>query len=399
MSTQNAELLETVQEVAEAAPTWADFSNALFDQNDGLLAKLLPSKAERAEFVQSQEYQKIKELFRTVQARTGLVKGATPTKSGRLLVRIPKSMHVALDQEAEAEGISLNQLVVAKLALQFARIRDSGKQELIPVVVQAYTEVRGSSADGNPASEDRVVADPRLDARFLGRCRELGAVDGDFDLNKKLFYARKLGFTKHLPGVPRFRIPREQMDQFQYASEMALRYVQRKEMEQSWRDVSLDTIICDPILAAAFDAFASRIAPGFTPFEYRWAALGLRKAGRYMKEALAAEMPAFEDLGKTARMSLSQVPDVQGLYLVQNRSECVFIGETQNLRGRIKRHVDVAGARLIPEWLYSGGAEKETRLSVVPLPKAGDAFMKASELKAILALTPVLNFPRSAAPV
>ncbi|MBI3412172.1 MAG: toxin-antitoxin system HicB family antitoxin [Planctomycetes bacterium] len=37
--------------------------------------------------------------------------------SGKFNVRIPKSLHAALACEAEAEGVSLNQLVVAKLAL------------------------------------------------------------------------------------------------------------------------------------------------------------------------------------------------------------------------------------------------------------------------------------------
>jgi predicted HicB family RNase H-like nuclease len=32
-------------------------------------------------------------------------------------VIVPKSLHAALASEAEAEGVSLNQLVVAKLAL------------------------------------------------------------------------------------------------------------------------------------------------------------------------------------------------------------------------------------------------------------------------------------------
>jgi hypothetical protein len=36
---------------------------------------------------------------------------------GKFNVRLPKSLHAALAGEAEAEGVSLNQLVVAKLAL------------------------------------------------------------------------------------------------------------------------------------------------------------------------------------------------------------------------------------------------------------------------------------------
>jgi predicted HicB family RNase H-like nuclease len=50
----------------------------------------------------------------------GLVKGAMPRKSGRFVVRLPQSLHLALEQEAQREGISLNQLVVAKLAAQLS---------------------------------------------------------------------------------------------------------------------------------------------------------------------------------------------------------------------------------------------------------------------------------------
>src|SRR5205823_5642187 len=128
------------------APNWADFANALFDQNNGLLAKSFHSPEERAAFVQSDEYRQIKALLRQVQERSGLIQGATPTKSGKLLVRLPKSMHESLDHEAESEGVSLNQLVVAKLALQFSKIRSSGRNEWIPTVVQAYTEVRGNTS-------------------------------------------------------------------------------------------------------------------------------------------------------------------------------------------------------------------------------------------------------------
>lgn len=396
MSSQNAELLETAREVSDVAPNWADLANALFDQSSGLLAKSFPTESSRAEFVKSAEYRQIKALLRKAQEQSGLVNGATPTKSGKLLVRLPISMHEALHQEAEAEGVSLNQLVVAKLALQFSKIRGSGRKEWVPNIVQAYTEVRCLTTDGKPASEDRVIADPELDALFLAKCKLLGMVESDSDLNLKLYNVRKKGYTTNLPEVPRYRIPRERMDQFQYASEMALRFVQKKEMEQSWRNLSLDTIICDPLLAAAFDSFAARIAPGFSAFEYRWAALGLRKAGRYIREAREVEVPFFEDLGRTATLSLERVPEVQGLYMVQNRNDRIFIGETQNLRTRIKRHLDVAGPQFFPGWLYSSGAQGETRLGVVPLPKAESGVLKTAELRAILSFSPILNFPRAA---
>ena len=389
MSQQTAELMDAVQEIADAAPTWADLSNALFDQENGVLAKLFRTPEERAAFVASEEYREIKALLKRAQERTGIVQGAAPTKSGKLLVRLPKSMHSALESEADDEGTSLNQLVVAKLAVQLSRVRSHDRLDWIPTIVRAYAEVR------NGASEDRVIADPDLDALFLARCRQLGAGATDFDLNKKLLYARKTGFTSNLPKVARFRIPREVMDRYQYASELALRYVQRKEMEQSWRDISLDTVICDPILAAAFDQCASRIAPGFSPFQYRWGALGLRKAGRYMKEALAVESPSFEDLGRTIDLKVDHVPRVRGIYLLQNRADRLFIGETCNLQRRIERHLETSGPQMFPNWLYSGN-EREMRLGVLPLPSASDTQMRVTELRAILDMTPILNYSRAA---
>jgi predicted HicB family RNase H-like nuclease len=38
--------------------------------------------------------------------------------SGKLQVRMPKSLHSALISEAADEGVSLNQLIVSKLAVQ-----------------------------------------------------------------------------------------------------------------------------------------------------------------------------------------------------------------------------------------------------------------------------------------
>jgi predicted HicB family RNase H-like nuclease len=43
---------------------------------------------------------------------------ASETANGRILVRVPRSLHAALLSEADAEGVSLNQLIVAKLTVQ-----------------------------------------------------------------------------------------------------------------------------------------------------------------------------------------------------------------------------------------------------------------------------------------
>ena len=390
MNESTTQILDVVREASKTASSWADLANALFDPQRGLLNSVFKTADERRAFVGSEEYAEIRRLIEASQDRTGFLKGAGPTKSGKLLVRLPRSMHAALEDEATDEGVSLNQLVVAKLAVQLANVRERRPDDILPVVVQAYAEVRKGS------SEDRVVTDPDLNVAFLSRCRELGSKASDFDLNWRLFFARKNGFTANLPKAGRFSLPREYVDQYQYASEISMRYVQKKEMEHSWRQMSLDRVLCDPMLAAAFDQFASRLAPGFKPLEYRWAAIALRKAGRYTKEAASVDLPKFFDLGQTSDLSLDSVPDGQGLYLVQDRDCRLFVGETMNLRARVVQHLKVAGPKMFPEWLYSGST-RGTRLGILPLPNAREGEIKILELKSITSFAPVLNYPRAAA--
>lgn len=115
-------ILGAANKIAESVETWADLSNALFDPETGLVSRAYPTREERAEFLRSPEYKKIRNLIDAAAQRSGLVNGATPSKSGKFVVRLPKSLHAALESEAAQEGVSLNQLVVAKLAAQMSEI-------------------------------------------------------------------------------------------------------------------------------------------------------------------------------------------------------------------------------------------------------------------------------------
>jgi len=121
--TKEQTLLESAQSIVATTTTWSDLSNALFNHVNGLVAKAYPSREERDKFIRSPEYKAIRKLIGAAQQRTGLVEGATPKKSGRFVVRVPRSLHAALDAEARAEGVSLNQLVVTKLAIPLSELR------------------------------------------------------------------------------------------------------------------------------------------------------------------------------------------------------------------------------------------------------------------------------------
>jgi hypothetical protein len=76
-----------------------------------------PTREEREAFVRTAEYQKMRELIAQAQDRFGLVAGATPKQGVSMLVRLPRSLHAALEREAAAEGVGIDQLVVTKLAV------------------------------------------------------------------------------------------------------------------------------------------------------------------------------------------------------------------------------------------------------------------------------------------
>lgn len=121
-------ILREAQKVARSALSWADLANALFDPVHGLITKAYPTRAEREEFLKTNQYRKMRELLTQAIATHGLVEGATPKKSGRFVVRVPHSLHAALEREAVREGVSLNQLVLTKLAVQLDALTEERKQ-------------------------------------------------------------------------------------------------------------------------------------------------------------------------------------------------------------------------------------------------------------------------------
>src|SRR5437773_8282911 len=109
------ELLTLARKLAETPGlTWVEANNAVYGPG-GPFARLFPSVADRLAFAKSDESKEIDALIDSLPDPP--VGPQRREYSGKFNVRIPKSLHAALAHEAEAEGVSLNQLVLAKLAL------------------------------------------------------------------------------------------------------------------------------------------------------------------------------------------------------------------------------------------------------------------------------------------
>jgi len=123
--------------------------------------------------------------------------------------------------------------------------------------------------------------------------------------------------------------------------------------------VSLDDILCDPELAAEFDKLAATISPGFSPLQYRWAALNLRKAKRLRPEILARVAPPERVLSLPVKeWQLDAIPIAQGLYIFFTRSECLYVGEAESLRNRLGKHLDHSDNKGLARWMWDQGTEE-----------------------------------------
>ena len=250
------------------------------------------------------------------------------------------------------------------------------------VICAAYLDTR------QDYSVDRVVADPGINKKFLDRCRGLGLDLPPKLINQALLNLRKSG---NLKGIKSKRTSFNNEDEYRYASEMAIRFIERRD------GVSLDAVISDPQLAVEFDGLASELSPGFSPLQYRWAALNLRK-----KKNLSPELvPKIVRAASTNRYKISDVvvsdiPKSQGIYFFIDSQERVtlYIGESVNLQKRVGKHLEHSDNKGLARWLWEKGID-DLWLDIQVLPDATPtAHRRSLEAELIKNHQPVFNTQR-----
>ena len=247
------------------------------------------------------------------------------------------------------------------------------------LIVKAFNEIR------NQFSVDRVIADPDLNARFVDVARSYGLKETPAKLNLSLLNSRKRG---GLNRSTRRTVIRNQ-DAFAFASEIAIRTLERK------HQTTLDRVLCDPELAQEFDCVAAAIAPGYSPLEYRWAALRLRKSNQLKPEMIGRAVPTkvFAPMA-AAELDLTEVPNQQGIYLLANREKVLYIGEAKNLRMRLKKHLDHSDNKFLARYLWEfGKADLLIEYHVLP-PNTRTDVRKAMELELIRSRRAEFNVQR-----
>ncbi len=116
------QVLEFAESRAKEVADWLDLHFALFGV-DGKATQLFPTEAERSAFLRTAQYKRILALMDTLpRPKRNEMRELVSSANGAISVRLPRSVHAALLAEAKAEGVSLNQLCVAKLVAQLRAV-------------------------------------------------------------------------------------------------------------------------------------------------------------------------------------------------------------------------------------------------------------------------------------
>jgi len=198
-------------------------------------------------------------------------------------------------------------------------------------IVEAFFAAR----DGFPV--DRVIADPDLNARFAEICGRLGLPGKPTHWNHRLMNLRKAGYFTGLPRskVTTFPLEKAEFEKYKFACEIAMQKFQAD-------GIPFDKVLCDPEMAAEFDAFARLMIPErLTSLKIRWFALRLRKGeSKYRRDARALKaedrVALPRDYENPFGMRRARVPASPGLYWLQGEGRRLYVGETPNLRERLE---------------------------------------------------------------
>ena len=212
------------------------------------------------------------------------------------------------------------------------------QQQTNAVVTEAFQAV----SDG--WSSDEVILQEELNASFVAHCvaalKKIKTDSSDqpdvkeSDLNRTLMNLRKAGKLKSKTTKRKTT----DLSSVRHVSEIATRSMLDK------HQCSIDRMMCDPELRSEFDEAAKAIDESIDCYAVRKAAFQLRKARRLKPELITR----IADWGRTVKtLSIKEILDDEkvlnehpGVYIFRDSTGYLYIGQTENLRTRLLKHLD-----------------------------------------------------------
>ena len=188
-------------------------------------------------------------------------------------------------------------------------------------------------------SSDEVILNDELNKSFLETCKpqlsqtELPQATA-YDLNWRLMNLRKAGKL----NVKATRSNRTSVVRVAHVAEIAARTMHDK------HSISSDQVMANPLRRSEFNAIIESIDPNADLYSARKAAFQLRKARRLRPELITR----IADWGRVVKShsakAIADKPDLipahPGVYIFRDATGYLYIGQSDNLRERLKSHLD-----------------------------------------------------------
>ncbi len=195
-------------------------------------------------------------------------------------------------------------------------------------------------------STDEVLISDELNEEFIKSCKLILPSLSSEQFNWWLMNLRKRGKVTTRRNEVKY-------EDFLHAGEIAARLIYDK------HQVSVDRALCNPELRREFDTIAASVSPGVSPYVLRKAALRLRKARRLRPE-LVLRVAAWSSkvVTLTAEEILEDptlVPMRPGVYIFRDSLGYLYIGESENLHLRVRKHLDHSDSKSLAHYLWDRG--------------------------------------------
>jgi methanogenic corrinoid protein MtbC1 len=115
MEMDKKQMLEEAKKDFAAGMNWINFSNKYFGTGNPYIPK---DETEREKFMDTPEFKEVFKMKKELEKSQPNIENPSEKEyNGKILLRVPASVHESLVLEADAEGVSLNQLLLAKVCI------------------------------------------------------------------------------------------------------------------------------------------------------------------------------------------------------------------------------------------------------------------------------------------
>ncbi len=236
-------------------------------------------------------------------------------------------------------GPALAQDESTKTAIANDQDSANSKATMDRVVIESFTSVH----DG--WSSDEVLLNDELNTAFISACQQQLPEAAAADLNWRLINLRKAGKLK----IKTTKSNRTSVFDVAHIAEIAARSVQDR------HQISTDQIMADPERRAEFNAAAASIDSDVELYRVRKAAFQLRKTRRLRPELITRIADWGREIKTYSVDELLKKPDSvaphPGIYIFRDKTGYLYIGQTANLRQRLKAHLDESHNQSLAHYL------------------------------------------------